>query len=143
MAGKKELSNEDKKEIAYDLYMNTNLSQKEICTKVKITPATFTSWKQKYDWEIHKQAHSITAQNIVSNLLQRGLALSLDPKATSDSILKNAKSIEILSGAKVSVSNVMNVFKEFTTWAMSEDSENAKIINKLQKQFVDYKISAN
>lgn len=143
MASKKELSNEDKKAIAYDLYMNTKLSQKEICVKVKITPATFTAWKQKYDWEIHKQAFSITAQNIISNLMQKAYDMSNEEKVNPDGVLKLVKSIEGLSANKVTISNIINVFKEFTTWAFEVNPEIAKQINVLQKQFVDHKISAD
>lgn len=143
MAGKREISNEDKKAIAYDLYMNTQLSQKEICAKVHITPATFTSWKQKHDWEIHKQAFSITAQNIISNLMEKAYDMSKEDKVQPDGILKIVKSIEGLSANKVTVSNIINVFKEFTTFQFDRDPELAKRINKAMKAFVDHKISAD
>ncbi|MDN3621338.1 hypothetical protein QWY81_17860 [Polaribacter undariae] len=141
MAGKKDISNEDKKAIAYDLYMNTDLSQKEICGKVAITQATFTAWKKKHNWEIHKQASSITSQQIIRNLYKKGLELSNDPKATSDSQLKNAKAIELLSGNKASISNIINVFKEFTTFEFDRNPELAKQINKEMKVWVDHKIN--
>ena len=144
MAGKKrEISNEDKKVIAYDLYMNTQLSQKEICEKVKITPATFTSWKQKHDWEVHKQAFSITAQNIISNLMQKAYEMSTAEKVNPDGVLKLVKSIEGLSANKVTISNIINVFKEFTKWEFERNPELAKKINAEMKFFVDDKIDAD
>lgn len=141
MANKKrELSNEDKKNIAYDLYMNTQLSQKEICQRVIITEATFTSWKKKHDWEIHKQAFSITAQNIVANLMEKAHTMSQADKVDADAIIKIVKSIESLTDKKITVSNIINVFKDFTTFAFELDPESAKLINKLQKAYVEHKI---
>lgn len=141
MAGKKQLSNEEKRTIAYDLYMNTSLSQKEICIKVKITEATFSTWKKKYNWEIHKQAFSITAQNIVSNLMEKAYKMSEDKDASPDGILKLVKAIEGLTANKVTISNIINVFKEFTTFEFDRNPDLAKQINSEMKVFVDYKIS--
>lgn len=138
---KRELSNEDKKTIAYDLYMNTQMSQKEICERVIITEATFTAWKQKHDWEIHKQAFSITANNIVANLMEKAHNMSLEQKVDADALIKIVKSIESLTDKKITVSNIINVFKDFTTWAFDVDPEAAKQINKLQKGYIDHKIS--
>lgn len=143
MAAKKALSNQDKKDIAYDLYMNTQMSQKEICARVIITEATFTSWKKKGDWEIHKQAFSITANNIVANLMEKAHTMSLQDKVDADALIKVVKSIESLTDKKITVSNIINVFKDFTTWAFEVDPDTAKDINRLQKGYVEYKIGNN
>jgi uncharacterized protein YjcR len=140
MAKKRVLSVEDAKVIAYDLYMNTDLSQKEICERVIITEATFTSWKKKYDWEIQKQAFSITANNIVANLMKKAHELSQQDDVEADKIIKLVKSIESLTDKKITVSNIINVFKDFTTFAFEVDPEAAKSINRLQKAYVEYKI---
>jgi len=141
MAKKRELSNEDKKTIAYDLYMNTQLSQKEICERVIITEATFTAWKKKYDWEVHKQAFSITSQNIISNLMEKAYNMTLEDTVNSDAILKLVKSIESLSDKKTTISQIINVFKGFTQFAFDRNPEIAKEINLLQRQYVDEKIN--
>lgn len=140
MPKKKALSNEDKKSIAYDLYMNTQMSQKEICERIVITEATFTAWKKKHDWEIHKQAFSITANNIVANLMEKAHTMSLADKVDADGLIKVVKSIESLTDKKITVSNIINVFKDFTTFAFEVDPEGAKHINRLQKAYVEHKI---
>jgi len=142
MAKQKGLSNTDKKALAYDLFMNTDMSQKEICARVNIREGTFTKWKQDNDWNIHKQAFSITSQNIVSNLLQKAYEESQEDKVNADQLLKLVKAIEGLSDRKVTISNVINVFKEFTTWCFDKNPDLAKEINQLQKEFVDHKINA-
>lgn len=142
MAKKKELTNEEKRAIAYDLYMNTTKSQKEIAVIAHTTEATLSTWKQKYSWDIHKQAFSITSQNIISNLMQKAHDLSVADKFNADAVLKIVKSIEALSDRKVTISNIINVFKEFTSFAFEKNADLAKQINNLQKEFVDYKINA-
>lgn len=143
MAKKKSLSNEDKKTIAHDLYMNTQLSQKEICERVIITEATFSAWKKKHNWEIHKQAFSITANNIVANLMEKAHALSLKDEINADAIIKIVNSIEKLTDRKITISNIINVFKDFTTWAFEADAETAKEINRLMRSYVEHKIGSN
>lgn len=142
MAKRKAITNDEKRAIAYDLFMNTSMSQKEICARVKITEGTFTAWKQKYNWDIHKQAFSLTAQNIISNLMQKAHELSTADKVDADKVLKLVRAIEGLSDKKVTISNIINVFKEFTTWCFDKNPELSKQINTLQKEFVDYKINA-
>lgn len=136
------LTNKDKKNIAFDLYINTDKTQSEICDIVGWNMRTFTENKQKFNWEELKSAQELTAQKIITNIYRRLEEATkegsvLDP----DKIIKLAKSIESLSDRKVTVSNTINVFKEFTTFLMQEDPELAKKINEKQKQFVTIKIN--
>ena len=47
----KELNNTQKKDWAELLYMQNQLTQKEIAVKVGTTEKTLTAWKEKYCWE--------------------------------------------------------------------------------------------
>ena len=62
------------------------------------------------------------------------------PTSKPDDIIKIANSIEKLSNKRVTVSQIINVFKDFTSYAFNQDAELAKEINLLQKKYVDYKI---
>jgi len=140
MAGKKGLTSEDKKAIAMELYMETDKSQKEICLIVGITEKTFTKWKNEGDWELLKQAQTITAKNIIANLYNQAYTLSTADKVDADKLVKLANTIEKLQNRKVAISHIINVFKDFTTFAFSENPELAKQINVLQKKFVESKV---
>lgn len=143
MAKKKGMSNEDKKAIAYDLFLSTDKTQKEICQIVTVTETTFTRWKQDGDWELARQAQTITANNIITNLYQKAYDLSLAEVIDADKMIKIANSIEKLSNKKITISNIINVFKEFTSFAFNEDADLAKQINVLQRKFVDHKINGD
>jgi len=138
---RRKLTMEEKKAIAFDLYMDTDKSQKEIAGIVGVTEKTIGKWKTEGEWDLLKNATSITARNIIDNLYKRAYALSENPESKADDIIKIANSIEKLSNKKVTVSQIINVFKDFTKWAFSENAEIAKDINLLQKKYIDYKIS--
>lgn len=140
MASKKGLSNDDKKAIAMDLFMETDKSQKEIALIVGTTEKTLTGWKVAGEWELLKTASTITVKNIVTNLYQKIYELSLSGTIEADKLIKVANTIEKLQNKKVTISHIINVFKDFTTFAFSENAELAKQINVLQKKYVDHKI---
>lgn len=128
--------------MAYDLYMNTDKTQVEICDVVDWSERTFSENKKKGNWDELKSAMELTSQKIIVNIYRRLQdATKEGVKLDSDAIIKLAKSIEHLSDRKVTISNIINVFKEFTSWLMNEDPELAKTINELQKKYVVYKIN--
>ncbi len=141
MAKKKGLSNDDKKAIAFDLYISSDKSQKEIAQIVNVNEATVSRWKLDSDWELARQAQTITAQNIITNLYQKAYELSTEKIIDADKMIKIANSIEKLSNKKVTINNIIAVFKDFTTYAFGEDAELAKQINSMQRKFLDYKIN--
>ena len=142
MAKKKGLSNEEKKSIAYELFITTDKNQKEICEIVQVTEATLSRWKQDGDWELSKQAQTITAQNIITNLYQKAYDESIKDTIDADKMIKIANSIEKLSNRKVTIAQIINVFKDFTSFAFGEDPEAAKMINVLQQKYVNHKINS-
>ncbi|WP_394749490.1 hypothetical protein [Spongiimicrobium salis] len=139
MAGKMTLK--DKRAMAEELFMNTEKSQKEIAQIVHVTEKTIGKWKDAGNWEILRQARTVTANNIITNLYQRAYELSLEGQVDADKLSKIASSIEKLSDRRVTISSIINVFKDFTGWAYGEDPEMAKAINDLQRKYVDHKLN--
>lgn len=137
---KKKLSNADKQAIALDLFLDTDKTQKEIAEIVQITEKTLTKWKTEGEWELLKSAETVTTRKIIDNLYKRAYQLSQDEKSKADDIIKIANSIDKLANKKVTVSQIINVFKDFTSWAFGENPELAKQINLLQKKYVNHKI---
>lgn len=136
--GKDKLSNEEKKALGYDLFMNTDKTQNEICQIIKITPQTFTRWKQDGLWEELKGATTITAGNIITNIYKKMFEMTQVPdKINADALAKLARVIEVVSEKKYTLSQVINVFKEFINWLFPKDPELAKAINKFMKEWVD------
>ncbi|WP_241279765.1 hypothetical protein [Chryseobacterium cucumeris] len=140
MEKKKKLTNDEKYTIAQDLFMDTDKTQKEIAAIVHVTEKTLTKWKTDGDWDMLKNASTVTARKIIENLYKRSYDLSLDPKSKPDDIIKLALSIEKLSNKRVTISQIINVFKDFIAFAFKDNAELAKEINLMQKKYVDYKI---
>lgn len=141
MRDKKKLTNDEKYAIAQDLFLDTDKTQKEIAEIVHVTEKTLGKWKTEGDWDMLKNASTVTSRKIIENLYKRAYDLSLDPKSKPDDIIKVALSIEKLSNKKVTVSQIINVFKDFIGFAFKDNAELAKEINMMQKKYVDFKIS--
>lgn len=131
----------DKEAMAQELFLGTDKSQKEIAGIVKVTPKTLGKWKDKGNWELLRQAQTVTAANIISNLYEKAYELSTADTVDADKLAKLAATIEKLSNRKTTISSIINVFKGFTNWAMEKDPELGKAINDLQRQYVDIKIN--
>lgn len=143
MAKKNAMSNDDKKSIALELYLETDKSQKEIALIVGCTEKTFTNWKLSGDWELLKQAQTITAKNIITNIYNAAHKESLKEDPNADKMIKYANSIEKLQNKKVTIAQIINVFKDYTIFAFSENPELAKLNNVLQRKYIEFKVNGD
>lgn len=135
------LSRADKEALALDLFLNTDKPQREICEIVGWTEKTFTEKKKKGKWDELKSAHTLTANKIISNIYKKLSEETEKDRLDADKIIKLANSIEKLSDRQATISQIINVFKEFTTFTMELNPELAKKINEFQKKFIDHKIN--
>lgn len=140
---KDKTSNDKKRELALDLYLNTDKSQKEICAIVGWTEKTFSSNKEKYKWDELKGASTITAQNIIRKLYLKLDGLANADDFNADALIKVAKAIEMMSDRKVTISHHINSFKEFTSWCLAKPNmvDFAKTLNSLQYEFINEKVA--
>lgn len=137
----KTMNLKEKKEIAEELFFQTDKSQKEIANTVKVTEKTIGKWKDEGNWEVLRQARTVTSNNIINELYQRAYELSQKDDVDADKLSKISTTIERLSNKKTTVSQIINVFKGFTTFAFGEDPEVAKEINGLMRKYVDTKVN--
>lgn len=142
---KSEVSPEEKRARALDLYLNTDLNQKRICEIVGWTEKTFKDHKDKGGWESLKGAQTITAHSIVSKLyLKIEKIVTENPDTVdADKLIKVAKAIEYLSNKKVSLSNHINCAKEVLTYAFGKNPELTKEFSKIYQDFITEKGSEN
>lgn len=140
---KKQKSNEEKRDDALDLYLNTDKTQKQICEIVGWTDKTFKANKEKYGWEELKGASTLGAQKLISKLyIKANKIVDADPDdVNADKLIKVAAAIEKLGNKKVSLSHHINCAKEFTTWFFGINPDLAKEFNKYQQQFITERAS--
>lgn len=143
MGNEKKLSNDQKREIALDLFLNTDKTQKQICEIIGWTEKTFIANKEKGDWGMLKSASTIGSKSIIAKLyakIERIIDANKDD-IEADKLIKVAKTIEALSNNKVTLSQHINCAKEFTTWFFGVKPELAKEFNKYQQQFITERAS--
>lgn len=129
-------SRKQKETDAFDLFLRTDMNQKQICEIVGWSERTFTTKKKEGNWEALKEAASVSSAAIIGNLYKQAHELSLAEKVDADKLIKIAKSIEMLSDNKVTASHYINVFKGFTSWLIGQDKELARTVNGLQQKFL-------
>lgn len=130
------------KAIAFELFMNTDFSQKEIAEKVGVSEVTLTKWKKDNNWESLKGAETITARKIVANIYSEMYKLSeASSNVNADKLIKLAAAIEKLSDRRITVSQYINSFKDLTTYLFEKDPEVAKKVNMYMQEFIQEKIN--
>jgi hypothetical protein len=141
----------EKRELAKLLFNNMML-QKDICTKVVITPRTLQKWIEEGNWKELRAAKEITKPELVNKILAK-IALLIDATDESnidglgDKLAKLANTIEKLD-KKTTVIDGIEVFMQFNTWLQSRSvvdpelsSDIMKAINKFQDIYITERIS--
>lgn len=63
-----QLSRAKKRELAKQLYLRDNLSQKEIADMVDITPKSLSKWIKDERWDTEKSAYTVTREQQIQRL---------------------------------------------------------------------------
>ncbi len=121
----------EKYEYAYLLYMQ-NHTQKSICEKVEIAPATFQSWKATGGWEEKRAARTISVDTLIAKTLRRIDEQLDDPDFNADAFSKVVKQLKELK-AGATVNDTIQVLLAFTDFLIDESSRDSEIDEKLIK----------
>jgi len=107
-----------------------------------VAEPTIRKWKEKGKWDELKSAQTLTAGNIIRQLYLRLDDLTKEgTKLDADKIIKLANAVEKLSNKQATISQTINVFKDFIGYCMERDPELGKKINELQKNYINNKIN--
>ncbi len=129
--------NNQKKENALDLFLNTDKTQKEIAAILDVSEKTISAWAEEGYWDTLKGASTITPAKIVAKLYKKLEDLTDADRLDTDALIKTARTIEALSDRRVTLSQTINVFKDFNSWLYSRDGEFAKIVNEKQMEYIN------
>ncbi|WP_299460584.1 hypothetical protein [uncultured Microscilla sp.] len=133
------LTRTQKKEIALDLYLHTHYTQKEICEIVGWTQPTFTSNKQKFQWDTLRDATTKTPEIVLTNLyklLEKLTKESLEGDYYAKDIAMIAGAIEKQEKRITNLSTYIQACKIFVEWLQPTNLELAQTITKLYRQFI-------
>lgn len=148
-AGKKKpkASLEEKRNQAYELYMTTSKSQKELAEIVGTTADTLGEWVRKFGWKEEKSARGVTKEKVIRNNLVQILNLQEDinkrdnkwpTSAEADTITKLTNTIDTLSGS-ISLPNYITVFDQFLKNLMKQNPKLAKEVSDYTLEFIQNK----
>lgn len=133
------------RELAAQLFMNTNMSQKEIAENVGVSEKTISGWALEGKWENLKTAKQTTYAESLADmqfLLNRMLQKKKDKmeadtytKEDSDSILELTKSINLLEG-KIPLRTKIQVLEEFMDFIPQKNSKLKTALAAFQTQYL-------
>lgn len=134
----------DKKEVAKQLFLYAGLSQKEIAENLDLTEKTVSKWSLEAKWKEMRAAITSTKDDLIRNTylqmaeIQKEISKAKRAPNVSetDQILKLAKVIETLD-KKVTLSQIIQVFRDFENYLMSVDQELTKIVNKQHTAYLN------
>lgn len=137
-----------KKEQAQELYVFTDMAQNEIAEQLGITTKTISVWKREGKWEEIKAARTVTKNQIIQNTYLQIASIYKKAKeedrnvtvAETDQLIKLGKLIEAID-KKLSLSVIIQVFKELTGFIMNIDVDFAKELNKYQQEFINSRVN--
>ena len=117
------LTNTQKRQLAERLYVQTDLSQKEIAADLDVSEKSLSKWKTEGKWDQLKAATTTGTSNLVKALLEENQGIVDDARKENrrinskeaDIIAKNASTIERLD-KKLNLVTVIEVFTNYNKW---------------------------
>jgi len=138
------MKNSEKKELAKQLFLNTNLTQKEIAEKVLVMPKTMGKWCK--EWRVIKAAKSSTKEHTVARLYS-GIDLILKTAedesrpitdSEADKISKINKTIGTID-KDLDLAIYIQVFEEYNKFLFPLNADLTKENNSYQDKFINNK----
>lgn len=141
---KRDLTGQDKKDLARALYITGKHTRKEIANNVGCAEKTLRDWIDKFSWNDLKEAKTVTRHQLLTEeykQLQRiNEAISENEdgcptKQQSDAKAVIAKNIERLSDAPLH--RYVEVFEDFTNHILEKHPRLAKEYSNIMYEFLE------
>lgn len=129
-----------------DLFVNTNLTLKDIAAMINVSAAKVGQWAKADNWELQRTAKQNTAEKIINGWYAQLAAINKEVAENggmpnglqSDSMCKITGNIEKLS-KKQNLSMYHTVLKEFLNDLMTIDTDAAKKFGPYMLDFMKNK----
>jgi hypothetical protein len=131
----KPLTVAEKKDLAYQLYLHTDLFQKEIAVRVGITEKTLSKWAEVNEWETQKTALTVTGKNLIISYYNQLNALNKCIQSRDDRKFATLEEADIIAKIKSAIQAIdkkmdlpvyIEVFQEFTNYLKDLDLKQAQ-----------------
>lgn len=137
---------EQKKELAKLLYINEQLSQKEIAIKVDVSEKTMSKWVTDGQWRKLRQSILITKEEQLRRIYEQidelNTAIAQREPGQRYANTKDADTLSKLTSAAknlesdASVGDIISVAKRFLTWLRPIDIDKARDLSGLFDAFI-------
>lgn len=135
--------------IAQELYVNTDMSIKEIAERVSVREATITAWKAAEGWDTIRTAKRVTRAELIRNyyqaisVLQKQISERKSPNNVpsskeADVLSKLTSQIEKLEKTN-SISDYITAFEEFINYLRVHRPDIIKDFASLSLAFIEMK----
>lgn len=146
----KDLTNQQKRELAKMLYTKENLTQKEIAERVGASTTSVNKWVKDGQWDSLRTAMMMTNEQQIANLHLQLKEIDLKIKsrpigeryptpAEADVISKITSSIQKLE-KDLGIEEIVSVSREFLIWVKKVDYQKAQELSGLFDAFIKDKI---
>lgn len=147
----KNITNDQKKELAKILYTKENLTQAEIAERVGTSRVTIGKWIKGENWEMLKVSITITKEEQLKNLYRQLAELNdvignrengerFPSAGEADTISKLANAIKKME-SDVGLDDIISVLSGLLKWLRTFDLEKTKELAPLLDAFVKSKLS--
>lgn len=126
------VKNTYKHEYAELLYMK-GLSQKMICEKVSITPATILKWKKDGQWEAKRAARAVSVDELISKALIKINDILDGDNFSADQFAKAVAPLKQLQ-SRVTPDDKVTTLMDFGDWVISQIGIEQNLTGELAQQ---------
>jgi len=136
----------EKYEYAYMLFMQ-GISQKDICSRVKVTAPTLGKWKTAGGWDQKRAARTISIDELMQKTLQKiNAMLDKGEDFSADAFAKAVAQLKTLKSSNT-IDDDINTFLSFQDYLIHERVNNSEIndiiiktITRLQDCYIQYRL---
>lgn len=137
-----------KRKLAYELYMNTGMTQKEISESIDVSEKTICAWAAAGSWESLKTANTITEPELVANYYKI-LKKIQEVMLTADSIDKMNSYADTISKIHAKIKAIKNndfdlsarvlICEEIVAYLRRADAEHLKLFTGIMMNYLEEK----
>lgn len=140
------MKTDQRKELAKLLFVNEQLTQREIAQRVGVSEKTFSRWVNEGQWRKLRQSLLVTKEEqlrrIYDQIDELNTAIASREPGQRYANTKDADTLSKLTSAakslesEASISDIVSVAKRFLNWLRPQDIEKAKEISSLIDAFI-------
>ena len=141
------ITNKAKRNLAQQLYFNSEMTQKDIANYVDVTEKTMGEWVEKNGWREQKSAMQVTSQRVIQGMYgelkqiddmikAREIGQQFANSKEADARMKLIKSIQMLQ-KNVLLPQYVQVMIAFVDYLQQADMNVAKQVNSYITDFLN------